>query len=89
MKNYKMPLILVLLLLVILFTLQNSEQVSINFLFWHVTLSRALVIFIFLAIGLVIGWVLGTLQQKNQQQNQQQGKLPEKKMDDDFSKPPL
>lgn len=85
MKNYKMPVILILLLLVIVFTLQNSEQVSINFLLWHVTLSRALMIFIFLAIGLVIGWVLGSLQQKNQLEE----RLPAKKEDDDFTKPPL
>ena len=60
--NYKMPLVIVLLLLVVIFTLQNTEQVNISFLFWHVTLSRALMIFLVLATGLLAGWILGTVQ---------------------------
>jgi uncharacterized integral membrane protein len=60
--NYKMPLVIVLLLLVVIFTLQNTEQVNISFLFWHVTLSRALMIFLVLTTGLLTGWILGTLQ---------------------------
>jgi len=60
--NYKMPLVIILLLLVVIFTLQNTEQVNISLLFWHVTLSRALMIFLVLAIGLLAGWILGTVQ---------------------------
>ena len=60
--NYKMPLVIILLLLVVIFTLQNTEQVNISFLFWHVTLSRALMIFLVLATGLLAGWILGTVQ---------------------------
>lgn len=47
-----------LLLLVALFTLQNTEIVTIAFLFWHFSLSRALLIFLVLVTGVVVGWVL-------------------------------
>lgn len=60
--NFKMPLAIILLLLVVIFTLQNTEQVNISFLFWHITLSRALMIFSVLATGLLVGWILGTIQ---------------------------
>jgi uncharacterized integral membrane protein len=59
--NMKMPAIIFLLLLVVIFTLQNTEQVNINFLFWHVTLSRALMLFLVLTVGLLIGWLMGTV----------------------------
>ena len=45
-----------LLLLTVIFTLQNSEIVTINFLFWKLSISRALMIFILLIIGILIGW---------------------------------
>ena len=47
-----------LLLLVALFTLQNIEVVTITFLLWQFSLSRALLIFLVLVIGVVVGWVL-------------------------------
>lgn len=62
--NIKMPLVILLLLLVVIFTLQNSEQVNINFLFWHVTLSRALMLFLVLAVGMLAGWIFATIGQK-------------------------
>jgi len=52
---------LTLLILVLIFVLQNSETVNIRFLFWQFAASRALLVFgIFLA-GLVGGYLLGTL----------------------------
>jgi uncharacterized integral membrane protein len=59
--SMKMPAVIFLLLLVVIFTLQNTEQVNINFLFWHVTLSRALMLFLVLTVGLLIGWLMGTV----------------------------
>lgn len=53
-----------LLLLVALFTLQNAEVVTITFLFWHISLSRALLIFLVLVIGVVIGWVLHSIAER-------------------------
>jgi len=50
-----------LLLLTVVFTLQNTEIVTINFLFWKLSISRALMIFILLIIGILIGWTGASL----------------------------
>ena len=82
--NYKMPLVIVLLLLVVIFTLQNTEQVNISFLFWHVTLSRALMIFLVLATGLLAGWILGTVQCRKHPVDRDMD-MPAEKIEDDPS----
>lgn len=46
----------ILLLLVILFALQNSEVVEVEFLIWGVSIPRSLLIFLVLLIGFVTGW---------------------------------
>lgn len=48
---------LVLFLLIVLFTVQNAAVVTINFLFWEFSVSRALMIFFVLVIGIIIGWL--------------------------------
>lgn len=48
---------LALLLLVVIFIVQNAAVVDIQLLFWKITMSRSLMIFIVLAIGIVIGWI--------------------------------
>jgi uncharacterized integral membrane protein len=50
-----------LLLLIALFTLQNTEIVTTTFLFWHFSLSRALLIFLVLVTGVIVGWVLHSI----------------------------
>lgn len=64
--NYKMPLIIGLLLFVVVFTLQNTEEVQINFLFWDIAASRALMIFLVLSAGFVVGWFANSLYRKNE-----------------------
>ncbi|MFQ5935643.1 MAG: lipopolysaccharide assembly protein LapA domain-containing protein [Acidiferrobacterales bacterium] len=54
------------LFLVILFTLQNTEVVTITFLFWQFSMSRVLLIFVFLAAGVIVGWVLHGIAQRAQ-----------------------
>lgn len=49
---------LLLLVLVTVFMLQNTEVVTINFLFWDFALSRSLMILAVFAAGLVAGWFL-------------------------------
>jgi uncharacterized integral membrane protein len=48
---------LVLLLLVVVFIVQNAAVVEIQFLLWQVSMSRSLMIFTVLAIGVVLGWL--------------------------------
>ena len=52
-------LLLVLLALVILFALQNTQVVEVQFFFWTLSMSRALVLLGTLVIGLFSGWLIG------------------------------
>jgi len=56
--NYKLIFILFLAALAILFIIQNVAAVEIQFLFWSIQMSRALLIFLLFAIGIIIGWFL-------------------------------
>lgn len=40
-----------------LFILQNLVMVNVTFLFWNLSLPRALMMAIMIGIGFVIGWV--------------------------------
>ena len=44
--------------LVVIFVLQNIQVVEVRFLFWTISMSRALMLFGTLAIGLVGGWLI-------------------------------
>jgi uncharacterized integral membrane protein len=48
---------LTLLGLVLIFVLQNTEVVSIRFLFWQFALSRALLVFVIFLSGLLAGYL--------------------------------
>ena len=52
-------LLLVLLGLVIVFALQNTQVVEVQFFFWMLSMSRALVLLGTLVIGLFAGWLIG------------------------------
>ena len=56
--------ILIAVLVVILFVvlIQNTEVVSFQFLFWTLTMSRILMISFLVLIGLVTGYILGRMQ---------------------------
>ncbi|HEY9052150.1 MAG TPA: LapA family protein [Gammaproteobacteria bacterium] len=56
--NIKLISILILLGLVVLFIIQNVAVVEIQFLFWSISISRSLLMFLVLAIGMIIGWFL-------------------------------
>jgi putative membrane protein len=43
---------------VVIFVLQNTQVVEVRFLFWTISMSRALMLFGTLAIGLVGGWLV-------------------------------
>jgi len=54
----KLTLILILSVLAIVFIAQNVTLVEIDFLFWTISLSSALLIFFTLMLGFVLGWFL-------------------------------
>jgi uncharacterized integral membrane protein len=54
-KNIKAYAGLGLLILVVLFTLQNTETVPISFLFWEFRISRVLMILMIFVVGVLAG----------------------------------
>ena len=58
-RNAKAPV--VLLALVIVFALQNTQVVDVQFFFWTLSMSRALVLLGTLVIGLFAGWLIGRI----------------------------
>ena len=59
--NAKLISCLVLTGLAVIFIIQNVTVIDIRFLFWTLSMSRALLMFFVLAIGVVIGWSLHSL----------------------------
>jgi putative membrane protein len=56
--NYKLIFNLVLIGLMVIFIVQNVAVVEIRFLFWKVSMSRSIMIFLLLAVGIITGWIL-------------------------------
>lgn len=54
----KLVIAIGLILLVMIFAVQNAATVDIRLIFWDVALPRSLLIFMMLLIGVVIGWFL-------------------------------
>ena len=50
-----------LLLLLIVLIVQNTQVVSIKFLFWELSLSRVLMVFLVFVSGAVVGWVANSV----------------------------
>jgi len=50
--------VLTILLLVVVFAIQNAEVVTVRFLLWETAISRALLIFLVLIAGVAAGWGL-------------------------------
>lgn len=55
--NIKTYIGLSLLLLVVIFIVQNATVVEIQLLFWKITMSRSLMVLLVLLTGMVIGWI--------------------------------
>ena len=47
--------------LIVVFTLQNTASVSVEFLVWSLTLSRALLVFLVIVVGTALGWLLRSM----------------------------
>ena len=56
----KMILGAILVLLVVVFTLQNTEVVALRFLWWEFAMSRVLMFLLIFAGGLLGGFLLGS-----------------------------
>jgi len=58
--NFKITLVIILSGLVLIFLAQNIQVVTVSFLLWEMSMSRAVVIFFTLLIGFIIGWFLNS-----------------------------
>ena len=54
----KLIVILVSLVFLIIFAVQNYEIVTVQFLFWSFQTSRTIVLLTTLIIGIIIGWII-------------------------------
>jgi lipopolysaccharide assembly protein A len=52
--NFKIGLVAVLAFLALIFLVQNVEVVKVTFLFWEISMSRAVLIFFSLLIGFIV-----------------------------------
>ena len=63
----KIVIIIVLAVLLIIFVLQNTAIVTINFWFWELSIPRALLLFVCFALGLIIGLIIPSSRKKVEQ----------------------
>lgn len=56
--KFKTSVAIGLILLIVIFTIQNTEVVSIKFLFWQLSMSRVLVLLSCFILGLVTGMLI-------------------------------
>lgn len=57
--GYKAIVAIAFLVLFTIFVLQNTEIVTITFLFWRFSISRVLVLLLSLAVGCLVGISIG------------------------------
>jgi putative membrane protein len=58
--NFKITLVIILACLASIFVVQNIDAVTVSFLFWEISMPRAVLIFFSLFIGFIIGWFLNS-----------------------------
>ena len=56
----KLVVSLVVACLVVIFMLQNTTVVQVRFLFWSLSMSRSLLIVVFVGVGVLVGWLLNS-----------------------------
>ena len=61
MQSIKSIISLLLVIVVLIFSIQNIAAVEIQFLLWHFSIPRAMLIVILLGVGFVIGMLFHSL----------------------------
>jgi len=56
--NAKLILGIILAVMAAVFVIQNVTSVDLTFLFWTLSMSRALLMFLILSLGIILGWLL-------------------------------
>lgn len=63
--NARLIVSIALIALLLLFSAQNYQVVRVRFLFWHLDMSRAVLILLVLAAGIIIGWILSSWRRRS------------------------
>ncbi|RJQ77485.1 MAG: LapA family protein [Desulfobacteraceae bacterium] len=56
--NVKLIIGTILAGLAVVFIVQNVTVMDLRFLFWKLSMSRALLMFLILSVGIILGWLL-------------------------------
>jgi putative membrane protein len=56
--SFKLIFVLILAGMAVLFIIQNVTTMELTFLFWTLSMSRALLMFMILLVGVIVGWLL-------------------------------
>jgi len=81
----RLTLVMILLLIVVTFTLQNTELVNIQFLLWNFEISRALLIFLVFTVGVLLGLFTASLQ-RHREKRAEAARLQSLTKDDDHDR---
>jgi uncharacterized integral membrane protein len=65
----KTIIILLLLLLSLVILIQNTQVVTLHVFFWHITMSRILLIPILILVGFIIGYLAAMLRKRPKDQS--------------------
>ena len=60
--------IFIMVLLVLIFVFQNTDNVRVSFLAWEISMSRALMILLTFLVGLITGWLSRRTKQVKQEE---------------------
>jgi uncharacterized integral membrane protein len=58
--NFKITLVVILVCLALIFLAQNIQVVTVSFLVWEISMSRAILLFFSLLTGFIVGWFLNS-----------------------------
>jgi len=56
--NIKVIGLIVLLILLVIFAVQNTQPVTVNFLFWQASTSAVVSILLSFLVGCLVGWLI-------------------------------
>jgi len=56
-QKYHISLGIIAIIFIVIFTLQNTEVVTISFLFWKLQMSRVVMILAMFLIGFLLGYI--------------------------------
>jgi uncharacterized integral membrane protein len=63
---FRNTLFIILIAVVLIFVIQNTQVVEFQFLLWTFSMSRALMLFGTLAVGVIAGWLLAIPKHRHQ-----------------------